>query len=102
MSDTIGIDHENSERNTGANPAWIGGNAPTRPVTELFGKGKSNVAGASSKSGKTVDPRYVWSAERRAKQTATFARRRAEKAGNAADQETILDLKGPPEPEQPA
>jgi hypothetical protein len=82
--------------------------ATVRPIGELLGAAKPNVAGATSQAAKKrrgdgpIDPRYAWSDERRAKRAATDAAKRAARAAASGKEETILELKGAPEPEPPA
>ena len=82
--------------------------AGLRPVNELFGKAKPNVARGASQIKGAVDPRKGWTPERRqsfaAKRSATAARKRAEagKLERSGEERPILAVKGQPEPPEPA
>jgi hypothetical protein len=80
----------------------------SRPIGELLGATKPNASGATSQASKRrrgegpINPRYIWSDERRAKRAATDAAKRAARLAASGKEETILELKDAPAPDAPA
>lgn len=92
-----------SERNESAEPGQL------KPIGELLGAAKSNAASGVAQIKGAVNPASGWSAERKR----SFARKRRETADRkrreagrepvaGGPEETILEVKGKPEPEPPA
>jgi len=80
-----------------------------RPIRELLGEHERNVASGASQIEGAVNPASGWSNERREsfarKRRETAERKRAEKGlgpGTYRTKETILEVKGEPEPEKQA
>lgn len=104
------VDHEpdRPEDSGGAEGDIHLGERPREPISvgQLFGKTKPDVARGTPKGKRPqpVNPRLAWGAERRARFNETWAKKRADKAGQASEESPVLGIEpeGEPKPVKPA